>query len=245
MKIIEKTKEKLVFAEEIDESLANAIRRSALEVPVLAIDEVEFHKNDSVLYDEVLALRLGLVPLKTEKDLELRENCSCKGKGCSKCSVEFKLVVSKPGMIYAKDLKGKADVVYPDMPLTMLKEGQEIELLATARLGKGKEHTKFSPGLVFYRNAGEIEANVKNPEKYLEICPQKVLKVDKGKLIIADKYKCDLCEACVEEAKKNNEEIKIIPGKEIVFFIESYGQLKPEEILQESVKALKQNLKKI
>ena len=42
IKIISKNKEKIVFETDIGESLANAIRRSVLEIPVLAIDEVEF-----------------------------------------------------------------------------------------------------------------------------------------------------------------------------------------------------------
>ena len=45
---------------DIDESLANAIRRSITEIPVLAIDEVEIYKNDSALYDEMLGLRLAV-----------------------------------------------------------------------------------------------------------------------------------------------------------------------------------------
>lgn len=246
MKIITKTPEKIMFAEEMDESLANAIRRSSLEVPVLAIDEVEFFKNDSVLYDEVLALRLGLVPLKTDKDLELREECKCKGKGCASCMIELKLVTKGPGWVYSKDLKGKTEVVYGDMPLTVLKEDQELELVAYAKLGKGKEHTKYSPGLVYYRNAGELETGkLVNCENYADICPRKVLKCEKGKLELTDKYNCDLCEMCVEEAKKNKEEIKINPGKEIVFVIESFGQMKASEVLEESVKALKNNLKAV
>lgn len=245
MKIITKTNEKIAFAEEMNESLANAIRRSALEIPVLAIDEVEFHKNDSVLYDEVLALRLGLIPLKMEKDLELKEDCKCKGKGCSNCMIELKLVVKGPKIVYAKDLKGKAEAAYPDMPLVMLKEEQEIELIATAVLGKGKYHTKFSPGLVYYRNAAELKAEVKNCEDYLDACPRKVLKCERGKLELADKYQCDLCEACVELGKKLGDNIQIIPDKEIVFFIESFGQMKAGEILESAVKALNDNLKQL
>lgn len=45
MKILTKSNEKISFVEEVDESLANAIRRSVLEIPVLAIDEVEFFKK--------------------------------------------------------------------------------------------------------------------------------------------------------------------------------------------------------
>ena len=66
MEMISKTPEKIVFRTDANYSILNAIRRSVEEVPTLAIDEVEIFKNDSALYDEVLAHRIGLVPLKTE-----------------------------------------------------------------------------------------------------------------------------------------------------------------------------------
>ncbi len=251
MKILQKTPEKISFVEDFGESLANAIRRSALEIPILAVDEVEFHKNDSVLYDEVLALRIGLVPLETPKTFTLREKCTCKGKDCSKCSVQLKLQAKGPCTVYAKDLKGKVKPVYPDIPLVVLREGQELELIAKARLGKGIGHTKFSPGLVYYRNVAEIEISkgCKACQKCVEACPQKVLKLEKGKVEVIDKYKCDLCEACVEVCKKQNKGsegfIEVKPGKEIVFFIESWGQIKAENILSGAVKALKENLKAV
>ena len=247
MKILEKNDEKLSFAAEINESVANAIRRSVLEIPVLAIDEIEFSKNDSVLYDEVLALRLGLVPLKTEKDIELQEECSCKGKGCSKCSVQLKIKAKGPGTVYAKDMKGKTEIIYDDMPIVKLAEEQELELVATAKLGKGVWHTKFSPGLAYYRNSAEIEINKEcdKCKKCVEACPVKVLEMKKEVELI-DNYKCDLCEACVEECKKYGKNaITIMPGKEIVFFIESWGQMKAEEIFISAIKALKGNLKQV
>lgn len=248
MKILQKNDEKAVFVEEADESLANAIRRSALEIPILAIDEIEFYKNDSVLYDEVLALRLGLIPLKMEKDMVLQEDCSCKGKGCSKCSVQLKLTAKGPGTVYTKDLKGKADIVYPEIPIVKLVEGQELEFVATAILGKGIKHTKFSPGLVYYRNAAELvmEKECDNCKECIEACPHDILKEEKGKIVLVDKYKCDLCEACVEACKKHGKNaIEIVPGKEIVFFIESWGQISAKDILIESVKTLKANLKEV
>jgi len=249
MKILQKTNEKLSFAEEIDISLANAIRRSALEIPILAIDEVEFYKNDSVLYDEVLALRLGLIPIENQKGMVLSEKCTCKGKGCAKCSIKLKLQAKGPCVVYAKDLKGKAKAVYPDMPIVKLEEGQELELVATAKLSLGINHTKFSPGLVYYRNVPEIEISkdCKKCGKCVEACPKKILKIEKNELKVIDKYKCDLCEACVEECKREFKDsyIKISPGKELVMFIESWGQISAEEILKQSVNALKNNLKQI
>src|SRR3989338_10467263 len=130
MEYIDEKENKLVFSVEINESLANAIRRYVNEVPSLAVDEVEIMKNDSALYDETVAHRIGLIPLKTDKVKEGEV-------------VQLKLNVSREGPVYSGDLKGGADVVYGKIPITILQAEQEMEILATARLGTGKEHAKF------------------------------------------------------------------------------------------------------
>ena len=76
--------------EGIDRSYANAIRRFCIsEVPAMAIDDIVILENSSVLYDEILAHRLGMIPLRT--DLEryvLPEKCDCGNPlGCQKCRV--------------------------------------------------------------------------------------------------------------------------------------------------------------
>ena len=67
-KVLEKTEFKYVFLiEGISIEMLNALRRIILrEIPTMAIDEVIILKNDSPLYDEILAHRLGLIPLKTD-----------------------------------------------------------------------------------------------------------------------------------------------------------------------------------
>jgi DNA-directed RNA polymerase subunit D len=80
--------------EGVDRSYANAVRRFCIaEVPSMAIDDVVILENSSVLYDEILAHRLGMVPIKT--DLEhyvLPEKCDCGSPlGCHKCRVLFVL----------------------------------------------------------------------------------------------------------------------------------------------------------
>ena len=94
MEIIENTPEMLILRMPANISLANALRRSVLEVPVLAVDEVEIFKNDSALYDEVLAHRIGLIPLKTEPRMS------------EKTKIDFKLSKTGQCTVYSDDLKG-------------------------------------------------------------------------------------------------------------------------------------------
>ena len=100
IKITNKTENKLQFTSDIPIYLLNAIRRSVNYIPTLAVDTLEISKNDSALYDEIIAHRVGLVPLKNES-LKLSEECDCKGKGCGKCSVKFKLQAKGPGTVYS------------------------------------------------------------------------------------------------------------------------------------------------
>jgi len=95
IKIKNKQENKLELATDIPVSLMNAIRRSVNYIPTLAVETLEISKNDSALYDEIIAHRMGLVPLKNE-GLRLPEECDCKGKGCGKCTVKFKLKAKGP-----------------------------------------------------------------------------------------------------------------------------------------------------
>ena len=165
MKIIEKNKEKLIFLADINEELANALRRYVAQIPVLAIDEVEISMNDSPLYDETLAHRLGLVPLRA------------KGVINEKTNSNLKLLSKKEGYVYSGEIKGDAEIVYKNMPLTILKEGQEIKINAIARVGIGKNHSKFSPGIMFYRNTFDVKIDKDCPLEISEVCPQKILKI--------------------------------------------------------------------
>ncbi len=223
MDIIEKKPERLVVRMPANESLANALRRSVSEVPVLAIDEVEMYKNDSALYDEVLAHRLGLVPLKTEKTMN------------SKTKIELKLSKSGPGTVYSGELKGPADVLYEKIPITLLGEGHKIELVATATLGKGIDHAKYIPGLCFYRHLVLVKSN-----------PQidSIVKDSKG-IMKGEKqgssWLCDLTEAEQDEVKKIDSEA-IKESEEILFIIESYGTMDAKDIFVKAVEALEDNL---
>ena len=140
VKLIKQSDEELELVIEADHALLNALRRSSFEIPILAIDEVEFFKNDSVLYDEIIAHRLGLIPLRALSIFIKQDECSCKGKGCRKCTTQISLEAKGPGMIYSGDLKCKGcEPVFKDMPLVWLEPNQELMFNATARLGTALE----------------------------------------------------------------------------------------------------------
>ena len=223
MEVIENKSEKLIIKMEANEQLANAIRRSINEIPVLVIDEVEIFKNDSALYDEILANRLGLVPLKTEK-----------GMG-EKTDIELKLAKKGPCTVYSGDLKGNADIVYDKIPITILGEEHKLELVASARLGKGIEHAKAVPGLCYYRHILEVVSSPKIDE---------IIKKSKG-LIKAEKkgnkWICDLRGADIEDINAIDKNA-IVDSSEILFVIESYGNMAAKEILLKAIKALEDNL---
>ncbi|UZE93677.1 MAG: DNA-directed RNA polymerase subunit D [Candidatus Pacearchaeota archaeon] len=244
---ISKTKEKISFlVKGINNSIANSIRRNVLEIPILAIDTVEFSKNDSALYDEMLAHRIGLIPLKSTKTFTPRKKCTCKGKGCLKCTAALKLKAKGPAMVNAKDLKTKGmEIVYPEMPIVLLAKDQELQLTAQATLGTGREHAKFTPGLVWFNSFPIIDIKgCSECTECIDICPRKAISFKDKKLII-DPLKCDICEACVEFLKNKEKcSISIKPSEEdFIFYIESFGQLKSEEIFVDAINSLDNNLK--
>ena len=251
IKQLSKTQEKVTFfVEGINETIANAIRRSTFEIPILAIDEVEFIKNDSALYDEVLAHRFGLIPLLSDKTFEEREKCSCKGKGCAKCTVSFKLQAKGPCTVYSSQLEGRtAKPVFDKMPLVILTKGQELELNAYAILGKGKQHTKFSPGIIVYKplvqmNIGK-ECNL--CEECIKVCPLNLISSDGKKISFRDLEKCDICGACTEACNKKGKKcINMNISKEsFIFVVESFGQLPAKEIFLEAIKLINKNLNEL
>ena len=235
---------------------ANMLRRLIIdEVPTLAIEDVNFIKNSSALYDEIIAHRLGLLALKTDlKSYDLPTECKGKKKGETVCTKEncphhtvlFKLKVNGPKTVYAEDLVCKDKKIKPIHPKTQivkLLKKHSLEIEARAVMGQGKEHMKFSPGLVYYRGYPIIKIkNVKNPESIKEVCPTKVYEVKNGKLKITDEKKCILCKACVDASEKN---INVNGSNEdFIFTLESWGQLTPAEMLLKAVEIIDSKLDK-
>ncbi len=249
MELLKNSGNELSFVlKDINYTYANAIRRFANEIPVLAIDTVEISKNDSALYDEVLAHRLGLIPLIGDKTYTLPSECSCKEKGCAKCTAMITLKASGPGIIKAEELKSKVvKPVFPETPIVLLQKDQDLELVAEAKLGKGIDHAKFSPGLVWFRSYPQVELSKDADADCAKACPRKVFEINGSKASVKNLINCDLCNACVEECiNKNKEGIKVSGSEnDFIFEIESWGQISPKEIFTEALEALRKNIKEL
>jgi DNA-directed RNA polymerase subunit D len=226
-----KKDEQIKFSSELNENLANAIRRYVLHIPTIAIDEIQISKNDSPLYDETIAHRAGLISLKMDKSYN------------EKTLVKLKLSSDKEGWIYSGELKGQTKPVYDKIPLTSLSKGQQLEFSAIAKLGKGIEHAKFSPGLMFYRNVADIKIDKDCPPKVVEACPKKVLGIKNGKVFVEKARECDFCGACLDCIKKKGKDfIQINPTQELIISIESFGQMSPGDVFKKAIDVLKKDL---
>ena len=155
IKILERDNNHIVIEfSDIPRQYVNALRRLSIsQVPTFAIDDVVVLENSSVMHDEAIAHRLGLIPLRT--DLErfvMPHNCDCNSTlGCSKCRVLLVLDAEsqdKTKVITSADLISEDDVVKPvnsEIPIVSLAPGQKLKFEAYARLGTGKSHAKWQP----------------------------------------------------------------------------------------------------
>jgi DNA-directed RNA polymerase subunit D len=153
--ILERRDERIVIKfNNVSRQYINAIRRIAIsEVPTLAIDDVVILENSSVMHDEAVAHRLGLIPLRTELDrFVMPQECDCQSTlGCSKCRVLLILdseAIEKTKIVTSGDIKSEDELVKPvsnDIPIVVLAPSQKLKFEAYARLGVGKDHAKWQP----------------------------------------------------------------------------------------------------
>lgn len=221
----------------------------------MAIEDVIIIENTSVLYDEVIAHRLGLIPLKTDLDaFVLPEECDCKSElGCSKCRASFTLEVEsvdEPVMVYSSDLKAESDVapVSGTIPIVKLGPLQKLKLELYAKLGRGLEHAKWQPvSACAYKYLPKVTINpdnLANPEEVIRICPTDVYAHDpENKIAVRDELACTLCMDCVEKAtpidSKKPFPVKIEEDETaFLFYVESTGALPPKRIVSEASKVL-------
>jgi DNA-directed RNA polymerase subunit D len=245
-------------------SQVNAIRRTLLsDLPKLAIEDVEFHlgpirdeasgkdyDSSTSMFDEGVALRLGLLPIPTDLgQFRRKSECECKGAGCPHCQVMYSVDKKGPCTVYARDVVPLGDnslaILEPDVPIVRLGARQALLAYATATVGTAREHAKWQvangvgvfprPHVRIARKEACTDACLK---RTAASCPVKILTYESGKLGVTDETKCIFCGAC--ETSCEHGSIKIVPDEERFFLrFETDGSLSAREALRFALKDLK------
>ncbi len=249
-----------LILEDVDPNFANALRRTLVtSVPKMAIEDVEFHlgpirgeegeESESVtpLFDEVIAHRLGMIPIPT--DLELftyRDECKdCAGEGCPNCTIMYSLNKKGPCMVYSGDLEPVGDsslkVVDEKIPIVKLGNGQAMLVYATAILGTGKDHAKWQVAQgVGYKFFPVIEVDSDTCDfcgTCAEACPRGVFSVKKKSIKVKSPLSCNFCMTCVEECPKKCISVEGDRTK-IHFHLETDGSIKAIDALRFALDSL-------
>ncbi|ODA80947.1 hypothetical protein RJ55_03907 [Drechmeria coniospora] len=218
-------------------SFANSIRRIIqAEVPTIAVDLVEIEINKSVLADEFIAHRLGLIPLNSKgvNELNYSRDCDC-DQYCEQCSVTLtlhaKCTSDQIMKVYARDLVvdgrhassvGSPVILDPEglgCLIAKLRKDQELKLTCIAKKGIAKEHAKWMP-----TSAVGFEYDPHNKLHHLDMWPK-------------SKY------AEWEEPLQEGEKFDYDAQPERFYFeVEASGTMEPDQIVQGGIRALQQKI---
>lgn len=229
VEVIEKDDRSIDFViRGLSPAFANGIRRAMIaDVPTLSIDTVRVTENSSVMFDEVIGLRLGMIPLTTPPgDFEPGE------------SVTLGLDVEGPATAYSGDIESSDDLVEPadkNIPIIELKDNQRLAFEAEATLGFGRDHAKHQGGVsVGYRHLQTVEIGDELDE-YEERDPQIVRGVleDNGSLIDAEEFDNDLT------VRYPDREVKVqdVPNA-FVFHVETDGSMSVDDLVTGAVQSV-------
>ncbi|KAG7008319.1 DNA-directed RNA polymerase II subunit [Physcia stellaris] len=234
----------------VDLAFANSLRRVILaEVPTVAIELVEVEANTSVLADEYIAHRLGLIPLNS-KNCDLlydSRDCECEGY-CDQCSITLTLHARCTGdevmKIYARDLvvsEGRpndsigrpviTDAEGLGSVICKLRKGQELRMKCIAKKGIAKEHAKWAP-----TSAVGFEYDPHNKLRHLSYWYEEDAEAEWPKSQNAH----------LEDAPVANQpfDYTAVPSK-FYFDLESIGNLEPDAVVVQGIKVLQQKLAKV
>jgi len=231
----------------VDLSFANSLRRVILaEIPTMAIDLVEIEANTSVLADEFITHRLGLIPLNSKNvdDVVYSRDCDC-DQYCELCSVTLTLHARCTGddimKVYARDLVvdamrpnqwvGTPVITDPDGLGTLickLRKGQELRMKCIAKKGIAKEHAKWAPTA-----AVGFEYDPHNKLRHMDLWYEE----DPAKEWPKSKY------AAWEDPPQEGEpfDYDAVPSR-FYFEVESVGNLESDTVIQQGIKVLQQKL---
>ncbi|MFA5771476.1 MAG: DNA-directed RNA polymerase subunit D [Thermoplasmata archaeon] len=244
----------------------NALRRTIIaDVPKMAIEDVTFHMGSlhgeaskecesiTPLFDEIIAHRLGLLPIPTDLKLyTFRDKCTCKGEGCPNCTIMYLINKKGPCTVFSGDLEPIGDpklkIKDGTIPILKLNEGQAILAYPTAILGTGLQHAKWQTATaVGYKYYPVIKVdNRKCDDKgcCADKCPRNILKVKNKKLIIENVEECTMCGACEDACSSGAIKIDGDDTK-FIFKFETDGSLTVKDVLEKALSILEEKFTEI
>lgn len=235
----------------VSPAFANALRRSMLaEVPVMAIDEVNIYDNTSILFDEQLALRMGLIPIKADtKMFNFPEECSCNGEGCPSCQLQLTLNAEGPAVIYSGDLVSSDPGSHPadsTIPIVELKEKHKVIVEAIAKLGTGRKHSKWQAGVACgYKNMPVLTIGECDwCGECVKVCPRDILKLNGDRIEVANILDCSMCSLCVEACELDSIKVSEDPASFVMTF-ETSGNMSASELAIEAVNKIKERAERL
>eukprot|EP00927_Polykrikos_kofoidii_P072517 TRINITY_DN68621_c0_g1_i1.p1 TRINITY_DN68621_c0_g1~~TRINITY_DN68621_c0_g1_i1.p1 ORF type:complete len:361 (-),score=67.97 TRINITY_DN68621_c0_g1_i1:65-1147(-) len=251
----------------IDPPLANAFRRILIaEVPTIAISTATIHQNTSVIHDENLAHRLGLVPIVMEP--ELLEWKPADSDFTEDNSVQFSLHKACAGermTVYSGDMKwiplsdnqrerfkdNPPRPVADDIIIAKMRAGQEMEIVCHCEKGIGRDHAKWSPVCTAtYRLLPHItfkkDIKDKDAEELKNVCPMGVFDIEdigggSKRATVAHPRKCTTCRECITSFEGEAKGLVLGKRKDFYLFsIESVGQVSAMVLFERALTKLKQ-----
>jgi len=215
-------------------AFANGIRRAMVaDVPTMSIDTVNVIENSSVMFDEVIGLRLGLIPLTTPIDEFGPDD-----------TVSLSLDVEGPEergetvTAYSGDIQSSDDLVVPadeNVPIIDLKRGQRLSFEAEAVLGRGRDHAKHQGGVsVGYRHLQTVEVGDEIGE-YDDREPNIVRGVieEDGELVPAEEFGHDL----TNRYPDSEVTVEDVQGA-FVFSVETDGSFSVDDLVTSAVRSI-------
>mmetsp|Transcript_22481 Transcript_22481/g.35863 ORF Transcript_22481/g.35863 Transcript_22481/m.35863 type:complete len:296 (-) Transcript_22481:3276-4163(-) len=241
-----------------DASIANALRRIMLaEVETVAVDRIGIMNNTSIIQDEVLAHRIGLIPfdidpekLQGDEELNFDLDVTCTSEEDSHLlSSKFQWVPNEGQEERFADRPPRP--IHDDIVIAKLLPGQHIFLRAQCKRGTGQDHAKWSPvATAAYRIMPKIELIEPQIERIgpqlVELCPKNVFDIeDTGDVVVARPLDCTMCRGCLRpQGWEEAVSLKRV-ADHFIFSIESVGMIPPEDIFRRALLVLKKKADKI
>ncbi len=251
---------------EINYSIANILRRTLInDIPKLAIKNVTFHlgsiqridengqehiyNSSAPLFNEIIAHRLGLVPLPTDLNMKFRNECSHPpDQACPLCTVAYNITKFGPCTVYSGDLVPVGDPnfapVDKEIPIVKLRENQALIIDAEAVMGTAKEHARFqvTSGVSYkFHREFYVPKYIDTIEKIKKECTKNIVEERDDVVVVTDDIPCKYIASLYQQ-----DDVKIIEDDtRFVFQFETDGSLKAKDTLLYAVKRIRERLEKV